>query len=381
LKRYKAQVSIEALAIIGVVVLGALVFASFYISNVNKNVDRLTDLDPDFTELLPGGPGGSFPGGPGGPGDPGNACGQPGACDPGSEASCNDGSGNSMVCTAECAWDLSDCIGGASCGDNYFSPGEECELVDDSYVFENANIDCSYNTPPGQFWTNTDTGEVSCTTCSYDFSACEYGTSAFRFLLILDPLTASANQNQPFLTTLSVDFDPEGTGVLSDYVDVSVTAGVFNSVLNSIVPTDKCTYDGTPIPATADGLLVKTFMPNESNVLYQKDISCSEDGVYFFDFKAVDNEGNDDTKQLEFTVPFVQSVYSLCREQTNPNGTADFCVNHFNAGETSATPDGEVTFYVNFPSAEEANAINAFSDAVCDGSPGGDQVCFSLGFD
>lgn len=49
----KAQVSIEMLIIVGIVVLGAIIFATYYLSSVNRNIDTVTDLDSDLSGVIP----------------------------------------------------------------------------------------------------------------------------------------------------------------------------------------------------------------------------------------------------------------------------------------------------------------------------------------
>ncbi len=49
----KAQVSIEMLIIVGIVVLGAIIFATYYLSSVNRNIDTVTDLDSDLSRVIP----------------------------------------------------------------------------------------------------------------------------------------------------------------------------------------------------------------------------------------------------------------------------------------------------------------------------------------
>ncbi|MDD4049609.1 MAG: chitobiase/beta-hexosaminidase C-terminal domain-containing protein [Candidatus ainarchaeum sp.] len=48
----KGQVSLEAIIIIGVIVLASIIFATFYISNVNKKIDTASNLDPNFSGMI-----------------------------------------------------------------------------------------------------------------------------------------------------------------------------------------------------------------------------------------------------------------------------------------------------------------------------------------
>jgi hypothetical protein len=59
----KGQISVEMLAIVGVIVLGSLIFATYYLSSVNRHIDSASELDLDLGTQLSGsqGGGGSFP--------------------------------------------------------------------------------------------------------------------------------------------------------------------------------------------------------------------------------------------------------------------------------------------------------------------------------
>lgn len=52
IKIKKGQVSLEAIIIIGVIVLASIIFATFYISNVNKKIDTASNLDPNFSGMV-----------------------------------------------------------------------------------------------------------------------------------------------------------------------------------------------------------------------------------------------------------------------------------------------------------------------------------------
>jgi hypothetical protein len=109
-KRYKAQVSIETLAIVGVIVLGGLIFAVYYLSSVNRSIDDITAIDTDLSGTIPEDNMGNVPnipgnGGSGGSGGGfGSQCGQPGACDPGTKRFCPPGFSGEETCNAQCEW-------------------------------------------------------------------------------------------------------------------------------------------------------------------------------------------------------------------------------------------------------------------------------------
>lgn len=385
-KRYKAQVSVEMLAIVGVVILGALVFASYYLSSVNRNIDNLEELDPDFSELLPNTPGGTFPGIelPGGGG--GNSlCGNNiinlwEQCDGANlnGESCNSlgfGAG-SLTCNTDCTFNAGGCDNfSAGCGNNILEASEECEMnnfSDPANPMYNNNPSCTaYCMDQGYA---TGSGDVSCNagTCGVDYSSCVCSNNPFSaFLLLLLEDSASANPDVGYPTHLSVDFDPDGTGAVSSWVDVNVIVqnefGLYSNV---------CKYDDILIPADENGLFIKRFQQAESTVDYIKDISCSENGVYTFTFKGVDDLGNVSSPDptFTFTVPLQDpAIFALCDSETNTNGSFNACINRY-SGEAS-NGSGDVAFFVNQPDAADSLDM----PPACVSSVLG-EVCFSLGF-
>ncbi len=383
-KRYKAQVSVEMLAIVGVVILGALVFASYYLSSVNRNIDTLEGLDPDFSKLLPNDPSGTFPGLPGFPGGGGpnpllcgnNVINTGEQCDGinlNGQTCIGLGFGaGSLTCNLNCTFNASGCSGySAACGNNILEEFEECEMnneTDPSSPMYSGNPSCTAYCIDNELGM-TGSGNISCNSnsCSVDYSACVCSNTYFKpFLLILSEDSGSANQNIGFPTNLSVDFDSTGAGTKSLWVDVNVTVKI------SGFYSDKCKYDNTPIPATQNGLFIKKFLSAESNVNYIKDISCSADGVYIFIFKGVDNLNNiSDDDLFEFTVPLQDSLF-FCDAVTTTDGSLDVCINRYEGGATAAS--GEVAFFINQPDVSE------FTGESCITTNGLGEVCFSLGF-
>lgn len=376
------------LAVVGVIVLGALIFATYYIGSINKNIDQLEEIDPDLSQFVPVIPGGTFPSIPGiGITNPllcgNNVINAGEQCDPpGSSANCIDivpgATGGTATCNNLCQWNTTSCIGYApTCGDGFFDGANEvCDVVS-GQAWYSGNPSCTqYCIDSGLGITGS--GNISCNItvepCDIDYSGCVCDSSPFKpFLLKLEPTSGSANQNIGFPTNLSVDFDPDGTGNnTSEWVDVNVT--VQTDLGGFIGYTDVCKYDNVTIPANASGLYINRFEA-VSNMPKIKDVSCSEDGVYTFTFKGIDNANNiGDDIIFTFTVP-LQDNDPLCVFQGNSTGSFDVCVNQFQSG-TVTNSNGSATFFVNHPDYSEANQTgSACHDA---GSLG--DVCFSLGF-
>jgi len=344
--RDKGQVSLEAIIIIGVIVLGSVVFATFYLSNINKKIDNTQDIpEVDLSNYFPGDDGGISVGG--GDGDH-NGDGGAGNEDP-------------------------DPIPGGFCGDNVLNTGEECELVNGSIVLGPGYSDCISQVPFGYFLIG-DADGYDCFSCEIDYSSCEYGNSLPNaFFLDLTPFpTASANVNQPYPTTLSIDFNT----TQEQLVDVSLVVKTFNSALGQMVPNNACSYDGTQVPATEEGLFIYTFSSLNPEEELASNISCNQEGVFNFYFIGVDqntDSGISDEKILEFTLPVQDPPeYALCSAQTNSNGSVNLCLNRFSASDSSS--EGDATFYVSHPDLSEYYDL----EPVCVTNSNG-EVCFSLG--
>lgn len=340
--RDKGQVSLEAIIIIGVIVLGSVVFATFYLSNINKKIDNTQDIpEVDLSNYFPGDDGGISVGG--GDGDH-NGDGGVGNDDP-------------------------DPIPGGVCGDDVLNTGEECEWVNGSIVLGDGYNGCIDNLPFGNFLIND---VYNCVSCEVDYSSCEFGNSLPNaFFLDLTPFpTASANVNQPYPTTLSIDFNT----TQEQLVDVSLVVKTDGPMGPSY--SDACSYGGTQVPATAEGLFIHTFSSLNPEEELASNISCNQEGVFNFYFIGVDqntDSGISDEKILEFTLPVQDPPeYALCSEQTNSNGSINLCLNRFSASDSSS--EGDATFYVSHPDLSEYYDL----EPVCVTNSNG-EVCFSLG--
>jgi len=385
-KRYKAQVSVEMLVMVGIVVLGGILFATFYLSSVNKNIDKTTNLDVDFTNLIGDENMGSFPSLDSNNGNtPGDGfCGD-GIVDsflleqcelPGSTAFCNSLSpsftGGNATCTGSCIWDLSSCIGSSTCGDGIFNAFTEVCDYDNSagsYLY-NSSYDCSTNPDylSGVVGPYINGGAITCSSCNVDYTGCDYNPGNLQdYILMLEPTIASANIDISRSTNLSIDFNG------STWVDVNVSVLVDGPM--GPVNSDKCEYDNVIIPANPQGSFVHRFLSTTSTEEFIKDVSCSENGVYTFSFKGIDNNGNTDQKDLIFTVPQeAPPLFALCKNQTNTEGTiSNWCINYLSDTQTNA--EGTVTFFINQPDNLEYSSLDPICQITNDGS-----ICFSLGF-
>ena len=388
-KRYKAQVSVEMLVLVGIVVLGGIIFATFYLSSVNRNIDKTTDLDVDFTNLIGDENMGSFPSLDSNNGDingvgPGLNCGNNVVdfleqCDPpASTALCTSlpGSftGGTATCTATCTWNLSSCVGAPVCGDGFFDSFNEVCDYDNAAgsILYNSSYDCSTNPDyiSGVVGPFINGGAITCTACDVDYTGCDYNPGTLHdFMLKLEPTIASANIDAPRSTNLGIDFNG------STWVDVNVSVESFDSFSNGYLGSDKCEYDNVTVPIVQNGIFVHRFLSTNSNEEYIKNVSCSENNIYKFTFVGVDNNGTIDQKELIFTVPQEPAhLFALCKDQTNAEGTiSNWCINYLSGTETNA--EGSVTFFVNQPDNLEYSGLSP----ICQTSGNG-TICFSLGF-
>jgi hypothetical protein len=339
MEKNKGQVSLEAIIIIGIIVLGSVVFATFYLSNINKKIDTTSNLpDVDLSNYFPGG-GDGFDGIGGGSG---------GTTEPPVEG---------------------------ICGDGVINIGEQCENVSGNIVFASGYTGC-VDVIGSHLGEVVQQDIVSCdSTCQVDYSQCVFGPILFNsFFLDLTPFpTASANVNQPYPTYLRVDFNStEGEEQL---VDVRLVVETFNPALQSNVFVDNCSYNNTQIPANEEGLFINTFSSLTPDEILNNNISCNQEGTFNFNFIGVDQNDSSlsDQKILEFTLP-VQSPpeYALCSEESNSNGTVNLCVNRFSGTQTNS--NGNVAFYVSHPDLAEYNSLNP----VCVTNSNG-ELCLSLG--
>lgn len=126
----KGQVSLEAIIIIGVIVLASIIFATFYISNVNKKIDTASNLDPNFSGMIGSDEMGST--------DPINVGEDPGPGGP----------------------------GGSTCGNGIVEGTEDCD---------GTNLDGATCETEGQ-----GTGDLSCNSnCTFNYSECSSPTTTY----------------------------------------------------------------------------------------------------------------------------------------------------------------------------------------------------------
>jgi len=131
IKIKKGQISLEAIIIIGVIVLASIIFATFYISNVNKKIDTASNLDPNFSGMIGSDEMGST--------DPITIGEEPGP-----------GPGP----------------GGSTCGDNIIEGTEDCD---------GTNLGGATCESEGQ-----GTGDLSCNSnCTFDYSGCSSPTASY----------------------------------------------------------------------------------------------------------------------------------------------------------------------------------------------------------
>lgn len=135
-KNSKGQVSIEILAILGVLIIGSIILASFYISNTNKKTSDITSLSDKSNSLnnwLNDTNSGTL--NPPANGYCGDGIIQSGeSCDGtnlnGATCSSLGYTSGSLSCTSDCKFKETNCVGsGSQCGNDILEPGEECDTT------------------------------------------------------------------------------------------------------------------------------------------------------------------------------------------------------------------------------------------------------------
>jgi len=395
LKGLKGQTSIEVIAILGVLVVGAIILGSFYLSNINKKVDTATDLSnnttDDITNWLNTGNSGS----------PNSLyCGD-GICNNGEicynpilNTGCVPDCGECPYCEvpADCGTPGSDCL-------EYDCVNNMCisNNVDNGTACSGANTDCmdyvcsngfcisgTDTCPPGEFCSgpapgscetdceaaatngDCDTNPAVCAGCSTQCGeCCGDGECNNGEVAITCPEDCSggntANLNLvPNNAIGYVDIDYSDlllTLVMNDSESVDVSVSVTDSLLGT--SSEACSIDGTNIPAI--GLSLDSFTENYSDY---KVLNCSETGTFVFTFDGVDNLSNTLNPRLfTFTVTDQpNTIYALCSEETTTTaGTFSFCVNKFESSTTNT--NGSLTIYVNQPDNTEHTGSNCTSNA------------------
>jgi hypothetical protein len=315
-KKKNGQVSIEILAILGVLIIGSIVLASFYISNINKKTDEVTNLSDSsdsFNDWLndSGGTLNDTNNGNGvNPDDPDPVC------------------GNNVIETGEVC-DGTD-LGGASC--NTVLSGS------------NGTLECNSNC------------------LSYDVTGCDGSPStSYTFEIIPSSGLGIVSENYN-----GMDFNlvmNESTSV-----DVSVT------VQKGFNYSDDCSIDGHLIPAILVGYNLGTYIADKD---YYPTLSCSGIGTYDFTFKTIDNNSFAINRTFTYTTmssPASGSgAYALCGSSTVGDSSLSFCVNQFNALTTNSS--GSLSIFVNQP--DNAETINTSSSSCTTNSSG--ELCIFVG--
>jgi hypothetical protein len=265
-KRYKAQVSIETLAIVGVIVLGGLIFAVYYLSSVNRSIDDITAIDTDLSGTIPGDNMGNVPnipgnGGSGGSGGGfGSQCGQPGACDPnGHPQACPEGYSGEIICNAQCNW------------------VDNCEEI----------------VTPGVF------------------------------VLSTDPTSASADINEDFPVGLKVE-DYAGSTEIDTYVSV-VKETNFGPIF-----TNKCKYNNQEVPANSEGIHVNLFSSPDGSYYTKNVSCSEEGDYRFVFTGFNENDDQAQVEFEFTVPKESPPTFSLCKTKDTPGvGSVELCVNHF----------------------------------------------------
>ena len=158
----KGQTSIEILAILGVLVIGGIILGTFYLQNINKKTAEATEISNiDYNSWIDDV---NYPI----PVCPNGIIEAPEQCEglnmglyTGLDCSSLGLGTGNLSCTG-CSIDTSACSGAGSCGDGTVNqPWEQCDTDD----FGGLSTDCSASNP-------LLTGTITCTNCLYDFTGC-----------------------------------------------------------------------------------------------------------------------------------------------------------------------------------------------------------------
>lgn len=315
-KNSKGQISVEVLTIVGILVIGGIIFGVFYLSQINRSIDDADQLDTSigdqFGEVLtPVGMGNILP-------------------------TCSDNIQNGLEQGVDCGGPCPSCvISGDDCGDGY------CDVLG---------------------------GE--CDTCPQDCTIDQCSTVPKPFEITLEPLQATGIVGQDYL-------GPETNLIMnnSTSVDLSLTVKKSNGI-GGYSPTDECTYDGQP---TNNGF-IEIMNDITSDSLFKKNINCSQEDTYYFSFKGVDENSSEVFETFEFTIasntnpPWgvgPSNNYSLCSTSalSGGSGTLRVCLNDYTTTLDLGGSD-YLTIYVNQPDALENN---------CKLTSKGSKICVYVG--
>lgn len=313
-KNNKGQISVEVLTIVGILVIGGIIFGVFYLSQINKSIDDADQLDAsmgnNFGDILdPVGVGNVLP-------------------------NCFDRLLNGQETGVDCGGpDCDDCSIPGDCGDGICDvAGGECE---------------------------------TCLQDCEDEPGCEVGVPS-PFEIILDPATATGivGQNYSGLGTKIVLHE-------SAFVNLFLTVKKYN--LGILGNTNECTYDGSIINgSTPLGKYVSDFTLN-------KNINCSQEDTYYFEFYGIDESSHEVTETFIFTTvsdinppgPGPGNDYSFCSVSALLGGsdTLRVCLNDYTTTLNLGNSD-YLKVYVNQPDALENN---------CQSTLKGNKVCVYVG--
>jgi len=366
-RKKNGQVSIEILAILGVLIIGSIILASFYISNINKKTSEITSLDKssdNFNNWLnDSGNGGTLNDGGGtgtGGGTGGAFCGDhikngTEQCDDPdlggatcATATNNSSSTGTLACNPDCTFDTSQCSASPFCGDGVVNGTEQCDGSD------LGGATCATVVGSGS------TGTLACNPdCTFDTSQCGAPNPATNYTFDISPATGSGFVNKPYT---GMDFDLQINNS-NTTVDVNV------SVKKGVVFTSDCSIDGHYIAANANGYHMGDYT---STTEYHPTLECNDAGTYTFKFDTSDhNSISETTFQKVFTLTTTAtSDYALCSSSSNENGSLNICVNNFTA--TTTNNNGTLQIFVNQPDNKEV------TNTSCTNNSNG-TLCISIG--
>lgn len=324
MKKQKAQLSIEMITIVGVIILGALIFAIFYIQSINKHIPDL----PDMPVLLPDEPG-DFPGIT--PPRP-----EPPPVPP-----------------------------ALLCGNGVLDAGETCETINGviQYYF-----DGNYYTNPSceDLYGYGYEGTISCIKCVANYNCLP--PFGWGFTLSVSPSSSLTlpNVNVPF--DLIIEYDDET-------YDVNVDLKVIDNLYS---PSDKCSINEFPIPASG----INNFYVFDINAIKDVNVSCSENGEYYFNFHGFKDNNINVTNETTFNLkvsneptPPINDIFALCGIAKNQqNGEFKFCINDFKSYPSNA--NGNAIFSIDQPDISEKNS----KSPSCVFDPTHGNVCFYFGY-
>ena len=342
-KDIKGQISVEMLAVVGVVIVGSLIFATYYLSSVNRNIDQATDIDVNFGDFLPTGDGAGGIEGI----DPGNGGPDPHSCEGFGVPWDNCNQGDTINCSELpfgnyidgiascnnnfplCTWNITNCDGGGvdSC-EGFGPPWNNCNQGD--------TINCS-ELPFGDYTSGMAFCNNNHPDCDWDVTLCSSDPiiGALDLLVYFNEPRISLTENDATVgQNRSITAELEVPGGNADF-SVNVR-NEFN------ILTNVCQIGSDIIPATEDGWDIGSYSGNQT---LTRNISCSDVGTYEFNFK-LDDGTNEENETLTLTVteaePPSETVFSLCGKDSD----VTFCINHLN---NEQNPVNGVKFYVNFP--------------------------------